>query len=231
MASGPARVLITTEEAEPLGSLLRCRGLQPIHLPLVQARALTGSPPCERPGTVLLSSARALDAAPDLPRWAAGAAVLCVGAATAEAARRVGLRPDRVGESGGAALLDELDGFPEPWVFVGAQSPAPPMRAAIASGRVLAWTVYALHEAASVAPPPADLVLLGSPSAVRAWSRTGDHTVPVAVLGETTEAAATVAGLRVVVRPARPSWAELVEAAAVWLARNENGLVSEDTSP
>lgn len=206
------RVLITSEEAEPLASLLRSRGFAPVHLPLRATVALTGPPPCERPGTVLFSSARGVRGLPD-PRWIGAARVLCVGPATARAAEARGIPVHRVGAQGGAQLLQLLEGEPEPWVFVGTAEPAPALHAALAEGRVLHWPVYRQVDAAVEQLPEADLVLLESPSAARVWARAGQR-APVLCIGSTTAQAAEAAGLELRAVAARPERAALVEAVA-----------------
>lgn len=206
------RVLITSEEAEPLASLLRSRGLAPVHLPLRATIALAGPPPCERPGTVLFSSARGVRGLPD-PRWIGAARVLCVGPATARAAKARGIPVHQVGAQGGAQLLQLLEGEPEPWVFVGTAEPAPALRAAVAEGRVLHWSVYRQVDTASVQAPEADLVVLESPSAARAWARMGRR-VPVLCIGPTTAREAEAAGLEPRALAERPDRASLAEAVA-----------------
>jgi len=231
VSSPASQVLITTEDAQPLDGLLRVGGLVPVHRPLIRTIPLDTPPPCERPGVVILSSARAAALAPALDQWAAGATLACVGAGTAEAARRRGLRPEIVGEAGAAELIAGLAGLPRPWVFVGARSPAPAMGRAIAVGEVLAWPVYDQQEQLLSDLPEVALVLLASPSAARAWARSGGTAVPVVVIGETTASAARACGLRILGKAERPGWAELAQAAAEALQEKENGPASGDTSP
>lgn len=221
-----ARVLITAEEASPLDGMLRSYGMVPVHCPLSRTILLDSPPPCVDPGLVILSSARAAELAPSLPEWAGNAPLACVGVATAEAARRRGLRPGWIGQAGAAELLVTLVGQPQPWVFVGASRPASAMSEAIMSGRVLAWPVYDQQEQLPPYLPEVDLVLLASPSAARALARCGGGRLPAIVIGETTATEGRAWGLQIVGQAARPGWTALAQAAADYVEAKKNGLAS-----
>ena len=116
-------------------------------------------------------------------------------------------------EGSGASAL----GHVEPGAcFVGARDPAPALREAVASGRVLHWPVYegTATGATGEGLPVFSAVTLASPSAARAWAALGVQTdCPVAVIGPTTRQAAMDAGLVVGAVAHQPSMMELARAA------------------
>jgi uroporphyrinogen-III synthase len=209
------RVLVTRTQAEPLAGFLRELGLLPVHLPLVMLRPTGTAPPGDRPPPqgAIVTSASAARLAPEVVDWLQRGRVVAVGEATACALREAGIEPAVVAEGSGASAL-ELS--PTGACFVGALEPAPALRSAIESGRVTHWPVY---ERASVmldidGLPTVSCVTLASPSAAAAWAGLGvQKTVPVAVIGPTTQDAALRLGLLVGAVSVRPSMQGLALAA------------------
>lgn len=135
--------------------------------------------------------------------------VACVGPATAEVARAAGLRVDLVpAESTGAALVAALGDLTAHVVLYPRAADALPatrealVRAGAHVDDVVAYTTIAATDgaAALAAAGPVDLVLLASPSTVRAYvaARAGApaHGAPLVVpIGPTTAEACRAAGL------------------------------------
>jgi uroporphyrinogen-III synthase len=147
----------------------------------------------------------------------ARARVVAVGEATSRAILLAGGPLSVVAEGTGEDALRHFlrSGAP---CFVGAARPAPALSVAIAAGQVTHWPVYDRRVpwdvgACCAAAGALDLVTLTSPSAARTWAKHGDRTVPCAVIGPTTAAAAGEAGLEVVVQARVPSMEALARAA------------------
>lgn len=219
------RVLHTREAAEPLGGLLRDRGVRVVHVPLIARRATGASPPSGRPGLVLVTSAAAVASAPGLAEAIGGATVVAVGPATAEALRQAGLERVHVAAGGGdaaVACLAEL--APQAtgalWHVRGAAT-SRTVAVALRTRAIqpVPWVVYETgqseHAATRLSGAGAfDAVCLASGSAARAFAElrpVGD--ARVAVIGPDTAAEARRAGLPVHAVAARPDMAGLADAA------------------
>ncbi len=90
------------------------------------------------------------------------------------------------------------------------------------------WPVYDRRVPQDVAARcagvgPLDLVTLASPSAARTWALYGDCSVPCAVIGPTTAAAAAEVGLEVVVQARVPSMEALARAARSVVSDRSSG--------
>ncbi len=216
----PTRVLITRESAEPLQGLLEAGGMDVVHVALVELEATGALPPEGEPEVVVITSAAVARFLPDLAAHIGAARVAAVGAATAEALAATGLHPHRVGQAGGAGLIDGLPSSGGPLWYVGATDPSKGVRAALDaySGPVGRWPVYTnqLPDGAAEAlqgAGPVDLVVLTSASAARRYATlVGAEAVPVAVLGDSTEKAACSAGLQVAICAPVPRLSALAEA-------------------
>lgn len=216
-------VLITREHAEPLASLLARHGVDSVHLPMSRLQATRAAPPCAHPPKqgVVVTSAAVSRLAPEAVSWMQGVRVVAVGEATGRSLQDAGLEVVLAGGTGASALARVARGA----CFVGARQPAPAMTAAIASGRVLHWPVYARvpSDLTTATLPKLQAVCLASPSAARSWAALGlQNDVPVAVIGPTTSAAAREAGLVVGAVAERPSMEALARATAE-LSRRPRG--------
>jgi uroporphyrinogen-III synthase len=222
-----ARVLVSLERAEPLSTLLRARGLDPVHLPLQVLRATGQPPPAEAARWVLLSSAATLRFQPDLARHIAGRPVVAVGPATARAAAAAGLDCALVGEGGGAEALQALllqapDPEGGPLWHVGAAQPAPALAAALSAwpGPVLRWAVYESAvpqglEGSLAALGPLDGLCFASGRAAAAFAaHRAQGSARVAVIGPRTAVEAQAAGLSVHAIARKPSLGALADATA-----------------
>jgi uroporphyrinogen-III synthase len=104
------RLLVTRPQpgADATAAALQALGHQPLVAPLLATEALAWAPPAALPDAIIISSAAVLrHAGPGLAALA-GLPALCVGAATAAAARAAGLADVRVGPGAMQPLLDGL---------------------------------------------------------------------------------------------------------------------------
>jgi uroporphyrinogen III methyltransferase/synthase len=214
------KVVLTATEAftAPLAAMLEAEGFEVESCPLVLIEALAG-PPLRADGYdwVVLTSRNAVDALfarleGALPQVAA------VGRGTAEALRERGVEPDLV------AQVSTQEGL-------AAELPRPAGRvlfpAAEGARGVLVQTlgadfvpVYRTLELTPARFPDADLVVLASASAARAFAALGVN-APCVSIGPVTSAEARELGLRVVVEAAGHDREGLVE--AVKLAASNAG--------
>lgn len=213
----PLTVLVTrdVEDAPKTAERLRRAGFGAVVASLIERRA----------DDVALVSAIAVTPAPDLllltsafaakqlgrvgARTVQPGRVACVGPATAEAARMAGLKVDLVPkEATGAALVAELGDltgrvvlYPRAADALPATREALERAGAVVRDVVTYGTAASSQAAAALAAAGAvDVVLLASPSTVRAYVAAraavpGHGTPPVAPIGSTTAEACRVAGL------------------------------------
>jgi uroporphyrinogen-III synthase len=214
------RVVVTRPvgQADSLVAALDAGGFEPVRCPLIDTQPLDDRPiDVSGYDWVIVTSAtgaRELGrrGVRPLPRIAA------VGDATAAALAEEGLAasfvPSVASQEG---LLDE---FPRPVgraLFVAAEG----------ARRLLADELPADFRAVyrtvelSPAPPEADLVLLASPSAARAWSKLGLR-LPAVTIGPQTTAAARAENVEVVAEAATPDVGSLVDSVAAWRASSRS---------
>jgi uroporphyrinogen-III synthase len=214
------KVVLTATEAltAPLAEVLETEGFEVESCPLVAIEALPG-PPLRADGYdwVLLTSRNAVDALfarleGDLPKVAA------VGRGTADALRERGVEPDLVAQvSTQEGLAAEL---PQPAgrvLFPAAEGARSVLVQQLGAEFV---PVYRTHELVPERFPAADLVVLASASAARAFAALGAD-VPCVSIGPVTSAEARELGLRVVAEAAGHDREGLV--AAVKLASSNAG--------
>jgi uroporphyrinogen-III synthase len=215
------RVVLTGTEAsaQPLAADLEAVGLDVAHRPLVAVEAIPG-PPLNADGYdwLLLTSRNAVEAlfergvAQPLPRVAA------VGPGTAAALRAHGVEPALVARvSTQEGLAAELPRPAGRVLFAGAEA------ARDVLARELGADFVPLYRTVALAPerfPAADLVVLASASAARAFAALGLR-VPCVSIGPVTTAEARRLGLEVAAEAASHDRAGLVE--AVKLAASNAG--------
>ncbi|RME21133.1 MAG: uroporphyrinogen-III synthase [Deltaproteobacteria bacterium] len=222
MARQP-RVLVTRHQLEPLGGLLRERGMEPVHVPVVELVPGDAPPPPGRPALALLSSATSVTRCPEVAPRLAGADIVAVGPATAAAARARGLRVAAVGGSDAAEAVDALARLARrrggPVWIVGAEQPSPTLVAALRAWDhpVVHWPVYRRRVPAGVgaalqAVGPVDGALFTAASAVHAWA---DRAPPppgvVVAIGPSTAAALRDRDVPVAGMPEHPGLAEAAD--------------------
>lgn len=205
------RVLVTRprEQAEPLAAELRRLGVEVEVCPLIEIEPIDDGP-VDVAGFdwVVVTSANgarelARRRAGDLPRVAA------IGAGTAEALDRAGIRADLVpAVSTQEGLVAE---FPRPAgrvLFVGAEEAR---RVVVDELGAEFRAVYRTRRLRPIPPPSADLAVVASPSAAEALASL-ELGVPVVAIGPITAEAARSRGLDVVAEAHSQDLAGLVEA-------------------
>jgi uroporphyrinogen-III synthase len=208
------RAIVTRsrEQAEPLADALRARGFEPVLCPLIETERIDDGPiEVEGYDWVIVTSA---NGAAELAQRHAGRLpkVAAVGEATAATLATYGIPVDFVpGDASQEGLLAE---FPRPVgraLFVGAE------RARTLLAERLPAAFRAVYRTRELSPsvPPADLVLLASASAARAWAQLGSS-LPAISIGPQTTSAARAAGIDVVAEAATRDVDGLVDSAAAW---------------
>lgn len=221
----PVRVLLTLSDPAASAAALAAAGFR-VETVRVLHIAPTGAAPPAAPGALLVTSAHAAAWVP--PGLAA--VVVAVGARTAAALVAAGHPSPRVagGDGADALRLLEAANAPQPWVFAGADAPAPAVAAAIAAGTLHHWPVYRSVPDPSAwgriaALPPPDIVVLGSPRVAReVLGAPALAAARVVAIGATTGAACAEAGRPPHAVAAAPTPAGLraaVEDAAAGLSR------------
>ncbi len=210
----PCRVVVTGADATSgrLAALLEAKGLVPIVCPLVRTVDVPG--PAVRGESyawLVVTSARAAET---LAERVAGRlpAVAAVGPGTAEALRAHQIEPRLVArESTQEGLVRELRPLLEPGdrvLFAGAAGARDVIARELDADVVV---LYRTEEEAVECFPEADLVVLASASAARAFARLAVD-LPCVSIGPVTTAEASGLGLRIVAEAARHDLDGLAEA-------------------
>jgi uroporphyrinogen III methyltransferase/synthase len=169
-------------------------GLEPVECPLISVEPLPGPPLDLDPYDWLVLTSRHGVEALAARGWAGEARVAAIGPGTAAAAREHGLEPALVPDvSTQEGLVAAFPVDPGRVLFTGAED------ARDLLARELGADVVVLYRTVPVAPasfPPAELVVLASASAARAFAALGLPT-PVVSIGPVTSAAARETGLTV----------------------------------
>ena len=183
---GPrARIVVTRPAGQegPLVERLRRLGREVVHVPLVAVQPL-GDEPVDVAGYdwVVLTST---NAARELRRRMRGTPrrVAAIGRATADAFGGADLVAATATQEG---LLEELPSPPGRVLFAGAEGARRLLPETLGADVV---TLYRTVELVPAAWPACDLVVLMSPSAARAYARTGCGAPAVSIGPETTRAA------------------------------------------
>jgi uroporphyrinogen-III synthase len=214
-------VIVTrpSAQAEPVAAALRSQGFEPVLCPLIEIEPIDDGP-IDLAGYdwVIVTSA---NGALELARRRQGALprVAAIGEATAAALADHGITVDFVpSDASQEALVAE---FPRPVgraLFIGAET----ARTFLAGELPAEFRpVYRTRELHRTQPPVGDLVLLASPSAVRAWAKLGSA-VPAVTIGPQTTASARDAGIDVVAEAETRDVRGLVDSAAAWRASSRS---------
>jgi uroporphyrinogen-III synthase len=214
-------VLVTrpAAQARPLSDALRAHGFDVVEQPLIEIEPVSDQP-IEVDGYdwVVVTSP---NGARELTRRASHrpARVAAIGPGTADALAAEGWDPDLVaGVHTQEGLVAAFPDRPGGVLFVGAEGArghlADELRADfVAAYRTVERPVAELHEA--------DVVLLASPSAARAYARAGGRG-PAISIGPQTTAAASAAGVDVVAQAESHDLRGLVDSAAAWRASSRS---------
>ena len=208
-----ARIVVTRPAGQETGLVERLRSLghEVEHVPLVAVEPLGDDPvDVTRYDWVVLTSA---NAARELRRRMRGSPrrVAAIGRATADAFGGADLV---AGTSTQEGLLAALPDEPGRVLFAAAEGARQVLPDALAADVV---PLYRTLELEPPEWPPADLVVLMSPSAARALGRVAPH-VPVVSIGPETSRAARVAGITVVAEAERSDLDGVVTAVEVALS-------------
>ena len=206
-------------QARPLSDALRAQGFDVVEQPLIEIETLSDEP-IEVDGYdwVVVTSP---NGARELTRRASHrpARIAAIGPGTADALAAAGWDPDLV--AGTHTQEGLVAAFPDPpggVLFVGAEGARGHLADELGADFVPAYRtverpVAELHEA--------DVVLLASPSAARAYGRAGGRG-PAISIGPETTAAASAAGVDVVAEAESHDLRGLVDSAAAWRASSHS---------
>jgi uroporphyrinogen-III synthase len=211
------RVIVTRPRAQagPLVAALRAHGFDSVLFPLLEIEPI-GEGPIDLTGYdwVIVTSA---NGAVELARRRRGALprVAAVGQQTAAELVRRRLPVDFVPSTPSQeALVAE---FPRPVgraLFVAAEGARDLLAVALPADFRAAYRTIEIDPGA---PPEGELVLLASPSAVRAWAKL-DAAIPAITIGPRTTEEARAAGVAVVAEAQTQDVQGLVDSAAAWRA-------------
>ena len=215
------RVLVTRqrEQAQPLVDALAARGFDPVVEPLIQIESLSDEP-IDVGGydCVIVTSP---NGARELARRMQGRprAIAAIGPGTAAALEDRGLQADLTAdEHTQEGLVEALANRPQRSLFVGAEGARSLLADELGAEFLPA---YRTVELAVEALPDADLVLLMSPSAARAYARAGGRG-PAVTIGPQTTSAARAADVEVVAEAQSHDLESLVDSAAAWRASSRS---------
>jgi uroporphyrinogen-III synthase len=215
------KVLVTRprEQADPLLEELAARGFDAVVEPLIRVEPVSDDPIDVRgyDCVIVTSTNGARELArrmTERPRT-----IAAIGPATAAALRDSGLEADVVaGVHTQEGLVAAFDERPRRALFVGAEGARTHLAEELDADFVAA---YRTVELAVEALPEADLTLLMSPSAARAYARAGGRG-PAVSLGPQTTAAARSAGVEIVAEAQSHDARGLVDSAAAWRASSRS---------
>jgi uroporphyrinogen-III synthase len=215
------KVLVTrpAEQSAPLLEELAARGFDVVVEPLIRVEPISDEPIDVRGyDCVIVTSA---NGARELARRMTGRPemVAAIGPGTAAALREAGLEADVIAgphtQEGLVAVFEER---PRRALFVGAEGARTHLAEELGAEFVAAYRTVELPVDVL---PAADLTLLMSPSAARAYARAGGRG-PAVSLGPQTTSAARRAGVEIVAEAESHDVHGLVDSAAAWRASSRS---------
>jgi uroporphyrinogen-III synthase len=215
------KVLVTRprEQAQPLVEALRAREFDVVEQPLIAIEAMSDEPIDVRGyDCVIVTSA---NGARELARRMneQPALIAAIGPGTAEALTEQGLRADLVADAHTQeGLVAAFGERPQRVLFVGAEGARSHLADELAADFVAAYRTVELEVDGL---PEADLALLMSPSAARAYARAGGRG-PAISIGPQTTSAARSAGVEIVTEAESHDVRGLVDSAAAWRASSRS---------
>jgi uroporphyrinogen-III synthase len=214
-------VLITRprDQAQPLADALAAQGFAVVVEPLIAVEPLSDEP-IDVGGydCVIVTSA---NGARELARrmTAAPAAIAAIGPGTASALADVGLCAEVVADvHTQEGLVEALPERPRRALFIGAEGARGHLADELGADFLAAYRTVELEVEEL---PAADLTLLMSPSAARAYARAGGRG-PAVSIGPQTTSAAGEAGVEVVAEARSHDIQGLVDSAAAWRASSRS---------
>ena len=211
------RVLVTRprEQAQPLVEALVSEGFDVVVEPLIAIEPLSAEPIDVRGyDCVIVTSA---NGARELARRMneTPQRIAAIGPGTVAALDEAGLRAEVVADvHTQEGLVDAFSQRPQRALFVGAEGARSHLAEALDSDFL---AVYRTVELSVDDLPPADLAILMSPSAARAYASAGGR-APAVTIGPQTTSAAQAAGVAVVAEARSQDVRGLVDSAAAWRA-------------
>src|SRR5437763_11311380 len=217
----PLRVLVTRprEQAPRVVEALESRGFDVVVAPLIRIEPLSDDPIDVRGYDCVIVTSP--NGARELARRTNGrpAMLAAIGPGTVAALRDEGLEADvTAGVHTQEGLVAAFKGRPRRTLFVGAEGARSHLVEELAADFV---PVYRTVELVVDELPDADLALLMSPSAARAYARAGGRG-PAASIGPQTTAAAQAAGVEIVAEAESQDVQGLVDSAAAWRASSRS---------
>ncbi len=215
------KVLVTrpAAQAPPLSDALRAQGFDVVEQPLIEIEPLSDEPiDVDGYDWVVATSA---NGARELTRRATRrpVRVAAIGPGTADALAAAGWEPDLV--AGVHTQEGLVDAFPDRHgrvLFVGAEGARGHLADQLGADCVAAYRTVEQRVERLV---DADVALLASPSAARAYARAGGHG-PAISIGPQTTAAARGAGVQVVAEAESHDLRGLVDSVAAWRASSRS---------
>ncbi len=215
------RVLVTRprEQAQPLVEALVSEGFDVVVEPLIAIEPLSAEPIDVRGyDCVIVTSA---NGARELARRMneTPQRIAAIGPGTVAALDEAGLRAEVVADvHTQEGLVDAFSQRPQRALFVGAEGARSYLAEALDSDFL---AVYRTVELSVDDLPPADLAILMSPSAARAYASAGGR-APAVTIGPQTTSAAQAAGIDVVAEARSQDVRGLVDSAAAWRASSRS---------
>ncbi len=215
------RVLVTRprEQAQPLVEALVSEGFDVVVEPLIAIEPLSAEPIDVRGyDCVIVTSA---NGARELARRMneTPQRIAAIGPGTVAALDEAGLRAEVVADvHTQEGLVDAFSQRPQRALFVGAEGARSHLAQALDSDFL---AVYRTVELSVDDLPPADLAILMSPSAARAYASAGGR-APALTIGPQTTSAAQAAGVAVVAEARSQDVRGLVDSAAAWRASSRS---------
>jgi uroporphyrinogen-III synthase len=215
------KVLVTRprEQAQPLVEALRARDFDVVEQPLIAIEPLSDEQIDVRGyDCVVVTSA---NGAHELARRMSEqpALIAAIGPGTADALTEEGLRADLVADvHTQEGLIAAFGDRPKRVLFVGAEGARGHLAEELAADFVAAYRTVELDVGEL---PAADLALLMSPSAARAYAQAGGHG-PAISIGPQTTLAARSAGVEIVAEAESHDVRGLVDSAAAWRASSRS---------
>ena len=215
------RVLVTRprEQAQPLVEALVSEGFDVVVEPLIAIEPLSAEPIDVRGyDCVIVTSA---NGARELARRMneTPQRIAAIGPGTVAALDEAGLRAEVVADvHTQEGLVDAFSQRPQRALFVGAEGARSYLAEALDSDFL---AVYRTVELSVDDLPPADLAILMSPSAARAYASAGGR-APAVTIGPQTTSAAQAAGVAVVAEARSQDVRGLVDSAAAWRASSRS---------
>ncbi|MEC7985669.1 MAG: uroporphyrinogen-III synthase [Myxococcota bacterium] len=219
------RILNTCAYPEPFKSICENAGLESVHVPFIQHRAIVSKHPEAVPELVLISSARTAQYVENLREWVRESPVHAIGESTARSLLDIGVQVHFVANGSGRSLVESVNRVScSSFWHVGAEILSSPLERSLRHQKrpFFRWKVYTSFANETLgkqilALPKISVTCLASPRAARLLKR--HFTGPVVCIGQTTAEEALKLGLEVVGVAERTSKESLASIAVEYVLR------------